>query len=234
MKSGPPALKYIKGIDNGEANLIQQKTFEKSRSCLIGKKCLDIGCWTGGFENFLDKLPDEYFALEPDPQALKIAATRHPRGHFAAGSVFSIPFVDQSFDVVTLFLVLEHLPKNSEVKALREINRVLRPDGYLILTTPFLHSIGNVLDVAFWIKGHRHYSLKRISDIFCRGGFRVIRTEKMGGFWYGAGVNVFYFYKHVLRRPISAKLDRWIKRKQSHELERPGFADLYIVAQKHG
>jgi ubiquinone/menaquinone biosynthesis C-methylase UbiE len=49
--------------------------------------------------------------------------------------ISNIPEPDESFDAVMCVEVLEHLPY--PVDALRELARLLKPDGYLILTAPF-------------------------------------------------------------------------------------------------
>src|ERR1043166_3488357 len=50
------------------------------------------------------------------------------------GSAQAIPCPDNSFDTVTSTEVLEHVP--DPLKAMREMTRVLKPNGYLILSTP--------------------------------------------------------------------------------------------------
>lgn len=50
------------------------------------------------------------------------------------GSATAIPLGDASFDTVVCTEVLEHVP--DPLKALREMHRVLRPGGHLILSTP--------------------------------------------------------------------------------------------------
>ena len=54
-----------------------------------------------------------------------------------AADVESLPFPDGTFDVVECDAVLEHV-RNAEV-AIREIERVTRPDGMVHLVTPFCH-----------------------------------------------------------------------------------------------
>ena len=53
---------------------------------------------------------------------------------FVAGDATSLPFPDAVFDVVTMFDVLEHIP--DETLAAREAMRVLRPGGWLLLSSP--------------------------------------------------------------------------------------------------
>ena len=52
--------------------------------------------------------------------------------------VLELPFETNSFDIVTFREVIEHV--EDEQKALREIKRVLRPNGYLLITTPNLYN----------------------------------------------------------------------------------------------
>lgn len=52
------------------------------------------------------------------------------------GDIQDIPFADDTFDTILAIEVLEHIPEPLE--ALRECARVLRPNGHLILTVPFM------------------------------------------------------------------------------------------------
>lgn len=60
-----------------------------------------------------------------------------------------IPFDDASFDAVSFSEVLEHLPANGVLPALRDIARVLRPGGLLVATSPNLLSLMNRLLLLF-------------------------------------------------------------------------------------
>ncbi len=66
----------------------------------------------------------------------------------------AFPFPDASFDVVFFCEILEHMT-HDPLALIREINRVLRPDGHLILTTP---NVGRVETVARVILGDNPYS----------------------------------------------------------------------------
>lgn len=66
----------------------------------------------------------------------------------------SFPFPDASFDVVFFCEILEHMT-HDPLAVIREINRVLRPGGHLILTTP---NVGRVETVARVILGDNPYS----------------------------------------------------------------------------
>ncbi len=55
---------------------------------------------------------------------------------FRAGSVESLPFEDDSFDVVISYETIEHVTGEVQESFLKEIRRVLKPDGFLIMSTP--------------------------------------------------------------------------------------------------
>jgi len=48
----------------------------------------------------------------------------------------AMPYADDSFDVVISISVIEHIPKNGDIRAIEEMWRVLRPGGRMILTVP--------------------------------------------------------------------------------------------------
>lgn len=126
-----------------------------------------------------------------------------------AGSVLSMPFVNKSFNVVTCYEVLEHLPYVDFTKALKEIRRVSRE--YVILSLPdhtavyrfnielprikpikkliphpFPRPTHHEFDgVHHWIIGKTNYPLKRIELDIKRTGFKIIKSYR-----------VFEFYGH--------------------------------------
>jgi ubiquinone/menaquinone biosynthesis C-methylase UbiE len=61
------------------------------------------------------------------------AARTHSRASFELGIIEALAFVDNAFDVVLSSFVLHHLPADVKRAGLREVWRVLRPGGRLIL-----------------------------------------------------------------------------------------------------
>lgn len=99
---------------------------------------LDVGCNVGGW---LHKCALRYPAaklagVEINAQSLETARRRVPNCDFRHAIAEELPFADQSFQYVTCMEVLEHLPADSRPTAFREMHRVLRPGGRLILTVP--------------------------------------------------------------------------------------------------
>lgn len=97
-------------------------------------RVLDIGCADRWIERQLPR-GSEYIGLD------YLATGKHMYGSrpdvFADAS--SLPLAGESVDTVVIFEVMEHLRKPRE--ALQEITRVLRPQGRLLLTMPFLYPV---------------------------------------------------------------------------------------------
>lgn len=92
----------------------------------------------------------------------------------------SLPYKDASFDVVTMLAVLEHL--DQPMALLREIRRVLAPDGRLILTVPSKAAKPILEFLAFRlglvscdeITDHKaYYDRSSLGDLFSSAGFTM-------------------------------------------------------------
>lgn len=124
----------------------------------------------------------------------------------------NLPFKDGSFDEILFCDVLEHLDRNAESLALREIRRFLAPSGNLILTTPNDFWIFTYLDPAFYF-GHRHYTSTEVENLLKSSGFEVKSIFTTGGIWECLGVirhfSIEYPLNRILKRTGSA-LPEWI------------------------
>ena len=103
----------------------------------VGKRVLDAASGSGYGSAFLAAGAGSVFGIELDHDAVERAslAYKHIRNlTFSQGDVTRLPFPDRSFDVVTSFETLEHIPDPEA--ALIEFKRVLTPDGVLIASTP--------------------------------------------------------------------------------------------------
>jgi len=109
-----------------------------------GKTILDVGCGSGGLAGIVTEQGGTYIGLDFYPAILEMAQALvhqlpNPRRiGLLRGSGTSLPLRDESVDMVTAFDVIEHLVGGEpwQQAFLREIRRVLRPEGILLLTTP--------------------------------------------------------------------------------------------------
>ena len=230
MKNDPRPVTFIPSVDTGE-------TAARNRACLrfagdlfSGKDVLDVGCWTGGFLGLIEGSAGSASAIDVEPAALAVARHNLPVATFAECSVLEMPFEDESFDVVTLWAVLEHLPAGCETAALGEIRRVLRPGGHLALNVPNANPVACALDPIFWLKGHRHYSLVRVEELLEASGFTLERSSLQSGIVSLAAFIFFCFWKYLARRPEPS----WPRYRQACErdAEKPGFVELFALARK--
>ncbi len=101
----------------------------------VSGRILDVACGTGhGSELLGGRAQIEIAGLDNNSQAVARAAARVPDGDFRVAVVPPIPFPDASFDVVVTFETVEHLKDDAQF--MKEIRRVLRPGGRMLLSTP--------------------------------------------------------------------------------------------------
>ncbi|MFK7804137.1 MAG: class I SAM-dependent methyltransferase [Anaerolineae bacterium] len=84
--------------------------------------CLEVGCGRGGLQNIIE----DYVGID-----VAVTAGAHLEKPFAASSAIQLPFADNSFDALWSIWVFEHVPNLEQ--ALREVRRVVKPNGLLFL-----------------------------------------------------------------------------------------------------
>jgi len=141
-----------------------------------GGKFLDIGCSTGHFLN----TAKEYF----DVLGIELAewsanfARKTYNIEILNSTLENCHLQSSSFDVVTFFEVIEHL--HDPLTFLKEVNRILKPDGILALSTGNVNSLEAKIRGEKWYyfapKFHLYYfSIKTIKEILNQTGFRIIK-----------------------------------------------------------
>lgn len=97
-------------------------------------KLLDVGCGNGRLFSFLKYEPIKYVGIDNNRALLKIAKKNHPDVKFRYCDILKLPFPARSFDTVWCIAVLHHIPTQKlQLKALKEMKRVLKTDGMLML-----------------------------------------------------------------------------------------------------
>jgi 2-polyprenyl-3-methyl-5-hydroxy-6-metoxy-1,4-benzoquinol methylase len=134
----------------------QLKVFEKVVQ-LRGKKTLDIGAGGGYLMECVSEAGAEAFGLEISPHYASRCQQKFP-GQFFLGDLFSANFSDEKFDIIFMTDVLEHLAE--PVRVMREVERILKPGGYLFLISPDTDSWTRKIMRSSWFQyKHEHVML---------------------------------------------------------------------------
>ncbi|HXG90043.1 MAG TPA: class I SAM-dependent methyltransferase [Vicinamibacterales bacterium] len=132
---------------------------------------LDCGCGTGSNVAWLANYGDAYgFDLTWNGLAL---GHQMGRRRLARASIAAIPFATGSVDVATSFDVFQCLPDPIELDAIRELWRVLKPGGHLILNVAALDVLRG--QHATLSEEVRRYTPERLRQIVETGGFIIDR-----------------------------------------------------------
>jgi 2-polyprenyl-3-methyl-5-hydroxy-6-metoxy-1,4-benzoquinol methylase len=179
---------YISHTDNKRTFF--EKVYQKIKSIALKNKLdlinklqkpkgslLDIGAGTGDFLLIAKQNNWEITGIEPNDKAKKIAIKK------------GVSFIDNSsllknnsFDVITMWHVLEHVP-NIE-NQIKELKRLLKPTGTIIIAVPNFNSFDAKYYATFWaaydVPRHLwHFSKKSIQLLFEKEGLYLEKTLPM-------------------------------------------------------
>lgn len=138
----------------------------------FAERILDAGCGTGGNRAMLHR-HGRVVAIDLSELALELTATRGGVP-LARASVTQLPFPDATFDLVTSFEVLYHRGVGDDVHAMRELCRVLRPGGHLLLRLPALEWLRGAHDEA--VHGARRYTRHELESKLRSAGLTPVRV----------------------------------------------------------
>ncbi len=147
---------------------------------LHDKILLDFGCGTGDFLNSAKKNGWTVFGIEPNKQARQIANDKTNHSVFDSEQLSKLK--DKSFDVITLWHVLEHLPKLED--HLSVFKRLLKPNGILIIAVPNFKSYDAKVYKNYWaafdVPRHLwHFSRTSINKLVSFHNMEVIKTKPL-------------------------------------------------------
>lgn len=133
----------------------------------------------------------------------------------------SIPHPDGVFDLVLFTEVLEHVAVEDPLKILREIRRVLRPGGSMLLSTPNIANVSNILALArgrnvFWAptlfygsldRHNREYTPREVVALMDRSGFDRYEIGYMNT-WSNWNAETALVFHRLLANPRTRRLER--------------------------
>jgi len=148
-------------------------------------RLLDFGCGSKPYKSLFTV--DEYIGVDFDSPG-------HPHTNEQIDFYYDgrhLPFENEQFDAIFTSEVFEHIFNLPDI--LKELNRVLKPSGRILITCPFAiceHEVPN--DFA-------RYTSFAMKDMLEKNGFRVLHLDKSGNYietvWQ---LRITYWHQHIL------------------------------------
>lgn len=154
-------------------------------------KVLDVGCWDGYImQKILDrKKARQVFGIDNSKPAIEMCHKKKLSAKLVESVDKKLPFKNNQFDAIVAGEIIEHLYDVNNF--LKEINRVLKPNGQLIITTPNLVSLGSRLTLLLgkipWMienelggknSGHiRYFTFGVLENLLKRHNFQVVEKN---------------------------------------------------------
>ena len=135
---------------------------------------LDLGCGKGDLGRLKPDPAIEIYGVDSDPGIVS-SASRFERVQTLDLERENLPFEDNFFDAVFAKDILEHLPKPWLL--LREVRRVLKPGGRLLVSVPMAKPRVVWGDYTH-IRGYTETAVRRLLE---DAGFQILSVRKMGG-----------------------------------------------------
>ncbi len=188
-------LKNLKSVlvskDSKEVNNIKLDPFDDTSI-----RYLDFGCGSGAQLERVKKIHPrwDFYGLDINPVACQ--KTKEKGFKVFCGDVLKIDLPSNFFDIVNMSHVIEHL--SDPVLVLRRINKITKPSGRLIISTPNFDSISAKIFKKFWyaLDTPRHlfiFNKRTITALLNKTGFAVEKIE------YDANPKVFIrSFKYIM------------------------------------
>jgi SAM-dependent methyltransferase len=127
-----------------------------------GHRVADIGCGHGPLRHKVEQLGAKWIGIEPFPLIADLIKA----------PAENLPFPDDSFDVVIMNAVLEHIP--DVFGAFREVGRTLKPGGVFIGYSAYMECFHEI--------SYHHLSHKALEDLSVRNGLTLEKIAPSGAF----------------------------------------------------
>ena len=146
---------------------------------------LDFGCSSGTFIGCLNA-KKKSIGIDVSKSQIKYAKSEYEKkNHKFLLTDLPLSFKNNTFDVATILEVIEHCDQAQNTKIIKEIYRVLKPGGILILTTPnylslwpFLEKLISYFGPIDYTKQHINYfNKKKLSSFLNKNNFFEVKTS---------------------------------------------------------
>ncbi len=204
---------------------------------------LDTGTGTGDFIEVLKEVFPEakITGIDPNTESLLEAAKRFPEITFAEMSAEKLEFEDKSFDLASISMALHHLPDIQ--KALKEMLRVVKPGGWIIVNELFSDNLNPAEEVHKML----HHFRSKIDRLTGVSHNETFKKDEIREIIKASGIDIqFEFENHL--EPVSLaetnelenRLEKMklhlekLKSRPEYEIFKPQIEEFRQAALKHG
>ena len=156
----------------------------------IQGRVLDVGCGDGFFTaKILQRFNlKNVYGLDISSKAVDLARLKHPEINFQQSALNHIPEETNSIDSITMIEVIEHLVDIEGT--LKELFRVMKPGGILLITTTDFNWLKQVIIAIFFFEKYfyptnphiRFFKKSTLADILSKNGFSIIKYAWNGDY----------------------------------------------------
>ena len=156
----------------------------------IQGRVLDVGCGDGFFTaQILQRFNlKNVYGLDISSKAVDLARLKHPEIKFRQSALNHIPEETSSIDSVTMIEVIEHLIDIEGT--LKELFRVMKPGGILLITTTDFNWLKQVIIAMFFFEKYfyptnphiRFFKKSTLADLLSKNGFSIIKYAWNGNY----------------------------------------------------
>ncbi|NQV88628.1 MAG: class I SAM-dependent methyltransferase [Parcubacteria group bacterium] len=182
------------------AKIILKEALRISKSSAV----LDAGCGYGlysmilaenGF-NHIDAIDLDQKRIENINNVLGELPRLRPSIKTHIGSITKLPFQNESYDLIICSEVVEHI--RDDISAIKELARVLKPNGTLILSVPYNSKYNQRI---FKMFGHERpgYTKENLSTLLRPEGVEITEDKY---YEYSFGTKLFRFFNSLKSKPL--------------------------------
>jgi len=170
---------------------------------------LDLGCGEGTFTFHLNKLDKikKITGTDISQIAISQAKKKYPGVEFITVAATTLPFPKESFDFIAMVELVEHILDIKQM--LTEVNRVLKPGGYILVTTTDFNLLKKVIIATFFWEKYfyptnphiRFFTKQTLKESLNKTGFEIFKYK-----WNGSYAGIMPKGQIVLAKKIKTIL----------------------------
>lgn len=148
------------------------KTLLSSLTIHNGSTVLDVGCGVGSNLHLLNSTGFRVIGIDSEIYSL-FFANKSSGVPLLNADLLALPFKSNSVGLIIATDILEHVEE--DIAGLKEIHRVLKPSGQVIITVPAFQALRGIQDIVGMHK--RRYSKKELTQKIVQGGFTISKSS---------------------------------------------------------